>query len=263
MHQKIVKYLDFLRDSCALAVSVHFRAERLSALPHEVFLSLLPYNSHRNLYCMEVKKGCSERCLAAQRGIYEGESAPHIRICHAGVCEYVAPVSLSDAVIGFVAVSGYRKEFPLSSPAPRALWESVLSEEPVPQALLEAVIPPLAVMLEGLFAKYAHKEADEFNQMIAYLSEYHGAPSLDALCQRFHRSRSYVSRLFNARAGCSLRAFCNDLKLKDAKALLESTTLPVTEIAYATGFGDTSYFIKLFKEKYQASPYKYRRNHKE
>ena len=35
--------------------------------------------------------------------------------------------------------------------------------------------------------------------------------------------------------------------------------IPVTEIAYAVGFGDASYFIKLFKEKYGVSPYKYRK----
>jgi AraC-like DNA-binding protein len=259
MIQSITRYLSHLRTHYALAVSVHFRAERLSALPHDVFRALLPYNSHRNRYCMEVKKSCSEKCLAAQKEIYEGKSEAHLRVCHAGVYEYIFPVTEEGKVIGFVAVSGYRGNTPTTLPALHALWESTLSEEGLPKELLLTVIPPLVVMLEGLFAKYAHREADEFDKMVAYLTEYHSATSLDALCTRFHRSRSYVSHLFNTKAGCSLRAFCNDLKLADAKALLEGTSLSVTEIAYAVGFGDASYFIKLFKDKYGGSPYKYRK----
>ena len=259
MIESITRYLSHLYEHYALAVSVHFRAERISALPHDVFRALLPYNSHRNRYCMEVKKGCSERCLAAQREIYATDASPRLRVCHAGVSEYIFPITEGETVIGFVAVSGYRGDTPPVSPALHALWEGALSEKAPPRELLLTVIPPLVVMLEGLFAKYAHREADEFDKMVAYLTEYHSAVTLDALCQRFHRSRSYVSHLFNTRAGCSLRAFCNDLKLSDAKALLESTSLPVTEIAYTVGFGDASYFIKLFKEKYGVSPYKYRK----
>ncbi len=259
MTESITRYLSHLYEHYALAVSVHFRAERISALPHDVFLALLPYNSHRSRYCMEVKKGCSERCLAAQREIYEGDASPRLRVCHAGVSEYIFPVTEGEAVIGFVAVSGYRGDTPPVSPTLRALWEGALSEEVPPRELLLTVIPPLVMMLEALFAKYAHREADEFDKMVAYLTEYHSAVTLDALCRRFHRSRSYISHLFNTRAGCSLPAFCNGLKLSDAKALLESTALPVTEIAYAVGFGDASYFIKLFKEKYGVSPKRLRK----
>ena len=93
MIESITRYLSHLYAHYALAVSVHFRAERLSALPHDIFLALLPYNSHRNRYCMEVKKGCSERCLASQREIYEGDACPRPRICHAGVKE--KPLAMS------------------------------------------------------------------------------------------------------------------------------------------------------------------------
>lgn len=259
MTESITRYLSHLYEHYGLAVSVHFRAERLSTLPHDIFLSLLPYNSHKNLYCMEVKKECSGKCLAAQGEIYEGDPRPRIRVCHAGVSEYIFPVTEGERVIGFVAVSGYRTDAPPISPLLRSLWESALSDAPPASELLLTVIPPLVVMLERVFEKYAHREADEFDKMVAYLTEYHSAVTLDALCQRFHRSRSYVSHLFNTRAGCSLRAFCNELKLSDAKTLLESTSLPVTEIAYTVGLGDASYFIKLFKEKYGVSPYKYRK----
>ena len=259
MIESITRYLSHLYAHYALAVSVHFRAERLSALPHDIFLALLPYNSHRNRYCMEVKKGCSERCLASQREIYEGDACPHPRICHAGVKEVIFPITEGKEMIGFVAVSGYRGEASPKASSLRALWEDALSDTPIPQELLFTIIPPLVVMFEGLFAKYAHREVDEFDKMVAYLTEYHSAVTLDELCLRFHRSRSYVSHLFNTKAGCSLRAYCNDLKLTDAKALLEGTSLSVTEIAYAVGFGDASYFIKLFKGKYGVSPYRYRK----
>ena len=253
----ITRYLSYLSEHHHLSVSVHFRAERSSMLPQDVFFSLLPYNTHTNLYCMEVKRCHRNACLASQREVYEGEASPYFRVCHAGVSEYISPLTLEGDVIGFVAVSGYRKG---GCPAslPQGLWESALSDAPFPLSLVETLIPPLSCMLEGLFAKYAHREADEFGRIAAFLAEDHTTVSLDALCRQFHRSRSYISHLFNERAGCSLRTYCNQLKLADAERLLDTTTLSVTEIAYTAGFGDASYFIKLFKEKYGVSPKQYK-----
>jgi hypothetical protein len=40
MTESITRYLSHLYEHYGLAVSVHFRAERLSTLPHDIFLSL-------------------------------------------------------------------------------------------------------------------------------------------------------------------------------------------------------------------------------
>ena len=259
--EDIAKYLAYLKNECCLSVSAHFRAGRLSSLPKEAFSVLLPYNAHHNPYCMQVKKCRSPLCIARQHEIYAGEHTPRFHLCHAGVYEYIHPIEAEGEVFGFIAVSGYRKEDTGIAPDERPLWEAALSQE-APPAYLSAVIPPLAHMLKALFSAHPLAEEDEFSKILAHLAEYHTTVTLDDIAHRFHRSRSYVSRLFNERAGCSLRAYGNRLKLTDAEVLLTTTALSVTEIAYAVGFGDTSYFIKLFREKHGVSPLQYQKTRK-
>ena len=258
MIQDIVRYLSYLENECRLYVSVHFRVECFGALSGEMFSALLPYNRHKNAYCIEVKKEGMARCLASQKEIMSGESTPYLRTCHAGVCEHITPVLSEKEIIGFIAVSGFRQKESLPPKLGKELWQASLSEEDFPLALTEAVIPPLKYMLERLFSKYAVGDGDEYGMILALLHDRRGCVTLNELCHHFHRSRSYLSRIFNERAGCSLSVYCNRLKLEDAKDLLEQTHLSVTEIAYASGFGDTSYFIKQFKKRYGASPLRYR-----
>jgi len=47
------------------------------------------------------------------------------------------------------------------------------------------------------------------------------------------------------------------IKLEKSKQLLKHTELNISEIAYAVGFKDPSYFSRLFSEKYGISPSQY------
>ena len=49
-------------------------------------------------------------------------------------------------------------------------------------------------------------------------------------------------------------------RLEQAKYLLQSTGMPIHEIAYKTGFSSQSYFNKVFKEYYKIPPGKCRAN---
>ena len=80
----------------------------------------------------------------------------------------------------------------------------------------------------------------------------------EEMCIR-DRSRSYISHMFKSRCGVTIRAYCNRLKLEDAKNLLGKTDLPITEIALNVGFGDVSYFIRLFRERFSMTPLQYRK----
>jgi len=127
--------------------------------------------------------------------------------------------------------------------------------------MTDALVPPLCFMLENLIEAQDHKSSTEQNRMIAYVSENFAAMTLDSLSAYLGRSRSYISHLFKKTTGKSLRAYCNELKLFTSEKLLRSTEMTVTEIAFESGFEDTSYFVSIFKDKYGMTPYKYRKNH--
>lgn len=259
----VTGYLDFLRQNQKLSLSVHFSKAALLTLPHTAWISLSAYTSHQNPYCMAVKKTHHQACIQCQQET-RGRCIPNrgfCRSCHAGVLEYLYPISKGREIIGYIAVSGYRTELPLQLPFDRELWHNSLSCQPLPISLCEALAPPLAVLLENLFSKYTCDAQNEYTLILQYLQECHSSITLSQLCAYFNRSESHISHLFKQRSGMSIREYCNQLKLEDAKVLLLTTDLSVTQIALDVGFQDTSYFVSLFRKKYGLPPLKFRRSH--
>jgi AraC family transcriptional regulator, regulatory protein of adaptative response / DNA-3-methyladenine glycosylase II len=64
----------------------------------------------------------------------------------------------------------------------------------------------------------------------------------------------HLRRVFHGEFGVAPIAFAQTQRLLMAKRLLTDTALPVTEVAYAAGFGSLRRFDALFKERYRLSP---------
>lgn len=251
--KNITDYIDYLKSECYLSLSIHFSKDAFATLPVQFCAELLPYNSHNNPYCMAIKRNFHKQCIFSQRELYK-TCKPYsaiCRTCFAGVSEYIYPVSRSSTVIGFIAVSGYRSES-----SKYDLAEHLKSSD-IPLKLCNSVIPPLAIMLEKLFSENFSPH-DEYNLILQYVNEYYSVLTLSELAEYFHRSKSHISHMFKTRTGKSLSRYCNDLKLRDAARLLETTDLSVTRIALDVGFGDTSYFISAFKKAFRKTPLQYR-----
>ncbi len=67
-------------------------------------------------------------------------------------------------------------------------------------------------------------------------------------------SRSSLLRKIKTQTQLSASQFIRQVRLTKSIELLEQTTLTVAEISYQVGFGNTSYFIKCFREVYGYSP---------
>ncbi len=70
--------------------------------------------------------------------------------------------------------------------------------------------------------------------------------------------RSWFYRLFKEQTGLSPQQWLLQLRLKRAVFLLTGTKLPLTEIAYSSGFYDLPHFTKVFRRKYGCAPSEYR-----
>lgn len=73
-------------------------------------------------------------------------------------------------------------------------------------------------------------------------------------------TKPYLIRLFKREFGTSPVQFINKKKIERAQLLLFTTEMPVKEVAYALGFSDHSYFIRLFRKLTGVTPQEYRRN---
>lgn len=88
-----------------------------------------------------------------------------------------------------------------------------------------------------------------------YLAEHpEEQPSRRDVARWFNITETYVSRLFSSFANCTFKEYVRRNNLTRARQLLATSQLTVDEVAYHSGFNNTSYFIRLFKERYHLSP---------
>lgn len=68
-----------------------------------------------------------------------------------------------------------------------------------------------------------------------------------------------LKRRFKTATGLAIIDYVQNLRLEEAKRLLESSEAPVDEIGFAIGYEDSSFFRRLFKRRTGVSPGRYRR----
>jgi AraC family transcriptional regulator of adaptative response / DNA-3-methyladenine glycosylase II len=77
---------------------------------------------------------------------------------------------------------------------------------------------------------------------------------LDTLAVRLGITDRHLRRAFGAEFGVAPVEFAQTQRLLLAKRLLTDTALPVTEVAFASGFGSVRRFNALFKQRYRLKP---------
>jgi len=82
---------------------------------------------------------------------------------------------------------------------------------------------------------------------------------LDTLSQQFSVSKYHLQRIFKKYVGQSPQEFLSGIRLTQAKQLLRTTDLPVSEIAYEVGIENASYFINKFRTEEEITPNQYRK----
>lgn len=75
------------------------------------------------------------------------------------------------------------------------------------------------------------------------------------------KSKEHVCREFIKFFGVSPTKWLNELKINYAKNLLTNTNMDVLNIALECGYENIGYFHRLFKQKFDTSPLKYRKLH--
>ncbi|MFA5913740.1 MAG: AlkA N-terminal domain-containing protein [Burkholderiales bacterium] len=83
---------------------------------------------------------------------------------------------------------------------------------------------------------------------------------LDGVAAELGITDRHLRRAFGAEFGVSPVQFAQTQRLLLAKRLLTDTALPVTEVAFASGFGSVRRFNALFKQRYRLQPGQLRRH---
>ena len=86
--------------------------------------------------------------------------------------------------------------------------------------------------------------------------------SLDEIASHVGLSRRQLERLFQKHLNCVPTRYYMRLRLMHARQLLLQTSMPIVDVAYASGFVSTPHFSKCYREHFNISPREERRANK-
>ncbi len=106
------------------------------------------------------------------------------------------------------------------------------------------------------------KQIPNLVQAIArYIDRNHSCSiTLNDLAKHFHCNPDYASRCFSRHYPEGIFGYLRRIRLDHAVKLLRIGRHSVGEISFLVGFGDQSYFTKIFRETFGCSPGKFRNN---
>jgi AraC family transcriptional regulator of arabinose operon len=78
--------------------------------------------------------------------------------------------------------------------------------------------------------------------------------AVSQLAMSVNLSASRLAHLFRADTGCAPARFLRNLRLDQARALVEETTLSIKEIMAHVGINDPSHFCRAFQQRHGAPP---------
>jgi YesN/AraC family two-component response regulator len=138
----------------------------------------------------------------------------------------------------------------------------------VPAGELKAALARIALRLEARERAWQQEhplpEVPAQEEMVRLVQEFLRAHfreelSLGALAARFHVNAPYLTRVFKRLAGQAPVRYLRDLRIAQARRLLESRPeLEVKEVGQSVGYEDQAYFSRVFKQAVGVSPLEYR-----
>ena len=85
--------------------------------------------------------------------------------------------------------------------------------------------------------------------------------SIALLGEAFHKSPSYLGKLFKKEMDCGILDYINEVRIQNAKTMLKETSLSIQEVSGKAGFSSSTAFIRIFKKLTGITPGEYRKLH--
>ena len=96
-----------------------------------------------------------------------------------------------------------------------------------------------------------------------YILSHIGIPiTTDMLSKELGMNRTYLCKLFTEETGFTINQYVTQVKMEEARRLMDITKKPIAEIAEYLGYSTQSYFQKVFKHRFGITPGEYRTNKK-
>ncbi len=137
-----------------------------------------------------------------------------------------------------------------------------LKRSPVssPYFLKSALLNLCAVLLDDIALKANPDSLDSFELARNFIIEHYADAQLTQshIAKAAFVSGRHLTRLFQQLASCTPMQYLRDIRLQQAKNLLETTLMTMSEITESIGLKDSLHFSRLFRQNYGMAPSVYR-----
>ncbi len=200
-----------------------------------------------------------------ERFHYGGERRHHVFVCFSGtpaerflqgglLCpgrhEALIPVTNADSFYAVMRQLQALLNQPGGSGSPRAVWlleDLLLQLHEQPQRKKYSIPRICETALADLRDRILKNPVADWN--------------ISEEAKKLSISEAHFRRLFREAAGVPVHRFLIEAKLKCAAELLQTSDLPLSEIAHRCGFQDEFYFSRLFKLHRKITAFSYRKEY--
>lgn len=243
---------------------------------------LLAYPEQHSAFCTLMKANCQLRqnCRVSDMASFEtckNTGRLVVYHCHAGLIEATAPILDQGLIIGYIMFgqltdtkdrralirrvcdqyagpsTGYSR--PDLTAAVRKVRYRSMSEIQAAAKILEAITS--YVLLHELISVKHERLIEKLDQ---YIADHIAEPMTSRqLCQALHVGRTRLYDVARQSLGMGIAAYITLKRMERARSLLADPDLSIARIALLTGYGDYTYFCKVFRKVHQVTPTGFRR----
>ena len=145
------------------------------------------------------------------------------------------------------------------------IWSEAQTGAPGHSLMIKAALEQILITLSRQQAIPASEQHPSIHhpavqKALIYIDHHFREPlSLKSLAEQVHLAPNYLSELFQRTTGMPFGAYLQDVRLRFALSVLQSSSVSITETCYISGFSNLSHFTRAFKKKFGYSPRESRR----
>lgn len=140
---------------------------------------------------------------------------------------------------------------------------SLVTQQKSSRNITQTTMGLLFVLLENQCDKINKNDPAQYQQnliftTLKYIEDNYKTGTLEELSALTGQPDYHISRLIKRHTGHTFKNLLQTKRLNQAAFLLTTTKLPVEQIILLTGYDNTSYFHRIFKEHFHMTPKAYR-----
>ena len=223
---------------------------------------------HSSPFCTEMKKNHAgyRRCFACRNAAIRKAlktKQDFGGVCINGVYEYTRPVTVNGEVACIIFIGNILP----SEITTRGKYSPEFKKTMEPDFGIDRCIKTGEVIesyIRMVLELYPRNTSDGYDALTENIKKYieeniQYEIKLSHLSSMFHYNEKYLGRLFKKQTSVTLREYITMRRIELSKKLLSDTDMTIISISEATGFGNVTYFNRMFRKHTSLTPTQYRR----